>query len=131
MSKKILVVDDEPEIQEIFKTFFTSIGFPDVYFAADGLEAFAICSQHKFDLITLDHQMPFMNGASFLVALRSKKGANQTCPVFMISAFIPDIEDSVKAFENTFFFDKPVNFEKLARNAKITLSKKESPSPEP
>ncbi len=124
MTKKILIVDDELEIQDIFKTFFASIGFTDVYFAADGLEAFAICSQHKFDLITLDHQMPFMTGASFLMALRSKEGINQKSPVFMISAFIPDIEDSVKAFENTFFFDKPVNFDSLARNAKITLNKK-------
>jgi DNA-binding response OmpR family regulator len=128
--KKILIVDDELEIQDIFKTFFQSLGYTDIYCAGDGLEAFALCSQYKFDLITLDHQMPYFNGASFLTALRSKKSSNQNSPVFMISAFIPDIEPSVRAFENTFFFDKPVNFESLARNAKITLSKKDvQPSP--
>lgn len=128
--KKILIVDDETEIQDIFKTFFESLGYTDIYCAADGLEAFVLCNLHKFDLITLDHQMPFYNGASFLSAIRTKKGHNQHSPVFMISAFIPDIDDSVKAFENTFFFDKPVNFDSLARNAKLTLNKKVShPSP--
>ncbi len=124
MTKKILIVDDELEIRDIFKTFFELMGMTDLYFAADGLEAFVLCSQQKFDLITLDHQMPFFTGASFLGALRSKEGINQKSPVFMISAFIPDIEDSVKAFENTFFFDKPMNFESLSRNVKIALSKK-------
>ncbi len=124
MTKKILIVDDEPEIQDILKTFFASLEMTDLSFARDGLEAFALCSQQKFDLITLDHQMPFLTGASFLTALRSKKGVNQKSPVFMISAFIPDIEDSVKSIENTLFFDKPVNFESLARNVKMTLNKK-------
>jgi DNA-binding response OmpR family regulator len=121
--KKILIVDDEVEIQDIFKTFFQSIGYTDIFCAADGLEAFALCNQHKFDLVTLDHQMPFYNGAAFLSAIRSKEGPNQHTSVFMISAFIPDIDDSIRAFENTFFFDKPVNFDSLARHAKITLSK--------
>jgi CheY-like chemotaxis protein len=127
--KKILIVDDEAEIQTIFRTFFESLGFQEIYCAGDGLEAFALCSVHTFDLITLDHQMPFYNGASFLTALRSKQGQNKRTPVFLISAFIPDIDNSVKAFENTFFFDKPINFESFTRHAKLILNKKEaSPS---
>lgn len=123
--KKLLIVDDELEIQSIFKEFFHSLGFQEIHCANDGLEAYALCTQHNFDLITLDHQMPYYNGASFLTALRSKPGNNRKTPVFLISAFIPDIDDSVKAFENTFFFDKPVNFESLTRNAKLILSKKD------
>ena len=123
--KKILIVDDEKEIQDIFKKFFNSLGYSDVTCAGDGLEAFALCSQTKFDLITLDHQMPFMNGATFLTALRNKQSLNQMCPVFMISAFIPDIDDAIKSFENTFFFDKPLNFESFERTAKLSLNKKD------
>lgn len=122
--KRILVVDDEIEIQEIYTKFFNKLGYDDIICASDGLEAFSLCSQSKFDLITLDYQMPFMNGASFLTALRTKEGPNQNCPVILISAFIPDIDESVRASENTFFFDKPVNFESLERTAKISLSKK-------
>ena len=129
MSKKILIVDDEKDIQEVFKKFFTSIGYSDITCASDGLEAFVHCSQTRFDLITLDYQMPFLNGATFLTALRNKDGRNQLCPVFMISAFIPDIDDAIKAFENTFFFDKPVSFESMERTAKFLLAKKEEVRP--
>ena len=123
--KKILIVDDEKEIQEVFQKFFASIGYSDITCANDGLEAFVHCSKTKYDLITLDYQMPFLNGATFLTALRNKESLNQYCPVFMISAFIPDIDDAVKAFENTFFFDKPANFESMERTAKFLLTKKE------
>lgn len=121
--KRVLIVDDEKEIQKIFATILKTNGDYEFVFANDGLEAFALCYNQKFDLITLDHQMPFMNGASFLYALRSKENQNTETPVFMISAFIPDIQDSVKTIRNTFFFDKPVNFESLLRNAKLVLSK--------
>lgn len=121
--KRILIVDDEKEIQKIFESFFKTMGQFEIVFANDGLEAYAQCFNQKFDLITLDHQMPYMNGASFLYALRSKENMNKDCPVFFISAFIPDIQDSVKSIHNTFFFDKPVNFESLIRNAKMVLNK--------
>lgn len=121
--KRVLIVDDEKEIQKIFGTILKTLGDYEFVYANDGLEAFALCYNQKFDLITLDHQMPFMNGASFLYALRTKENQNTETPVFMISAFIPDIQDSVKTIRNTFFFDKPVNFESLLRNAKMVLHK--------
>lgn len=121
--KRVLIVDDEKEIQKIFATILKTMGDYEFVFANDGLEAFALSYNQKFDLITLDHQMPFMNGASFLYALRTKENMNRETPVFLISAFIPDIQDSVKTIRNTFFFDKPVNFESLLRNAKLVLSK--------
>jgi two-component system chemotaxis response regulator CheY len=121
--KRILIVDDEKEIQRIFESFFKTFGEFEFVFANDGLEAFAHSYNQKFDLITLDHQMPYMNGASFLYALRTKENQNKDCPVFLISAFIPDIQESVKSINNTFFFDKPVNFDSLIRNAKMVLNK--------
>lgn len=123
--EKILIVDDEKDLRDIFKAFFKEMGFREIHLASDGLEAFALCTQHRYDIITLDHQMPFMTGASFLSAIRSKQGQNQFTPIMMISGYIPDIPDSVKAFENTFFFDKPMNFESLGRHARIILHKKD------
>lgn len=116
---KILIVDDEVQLQDIYATFFKNHGFTDLMFASDGLEAYALCSKHKFDLITLDHQMPFMTGGDFLKALRLKPGQNETCPVIMISAFIPEVDSKCQSFENTFFFDKPVDFEKLVKYARM------------
>jgi two-component system chemotaxis response regulator CheY len=120
---KILIVDDEIQLQEIYATFFKNNGFNDVMFASDGLEAHSLCHQYKFDLITLDHQMPYLTGAEFLKALRLKPNQNEKCPVIMISGFIPEIDHSCKSFENTFFLDKPVDFEKLVKYAKMITKK--------
>lgn len=121
---KILIVEDEAEIQKIFQVFFGTLGYTDIKCASDGLEAYSLCSQNEFDLKTLDHQMPFMTGAEFLTALRLKNNPNQETPVLMISSFIPDVEESLKTFESTFFLDKPVQLDKLATYLKLLVQKK-------
>lgn len=122
--KKILIVDDELQIQEIYAVFFRSQGKCDISFASDGLEAFSMCAREHYDLITLDHQMPYMTGADFLKAVRHKDNLNMETPVIFISAFIPNIENALKTYDNTYFFDKPVDFEKLAKYAKFVMENK-------
>jgi CheY-like chemotaxis protein len=120
--KKVLIVDDEKEIRLIFEEIFRNeLSFESVTFAGDGLEAFIECSLQKFDIITLDHQMPFLKGAEFLHALRNKPGINQHTTVIMISAFLPDLPETVKTVENTFFLDKPVDFSRLSRYVNMSL----------
>jgi CheY-like chemotaxis protein len=120
--KKVLIVDDEKNIRMIFDEVFRhDLGFENITFAQDGLEAFTECSLQKFDIITLDHMMPFMKGADFLIALRNKPGLNQKTPVIMISAFLPELSETIKTIENTFFMDKPVDFTRLSRYVKMAL----------
>lgn len=120
--KKVLIVDDEKDIRQIFEEIFRSdLGFESVTFAADGLEAFTECSLQKFDIITLDHQMPFLKGAEFLTALRNKPGINQHTPVIMISAYLPDLPETIKTIENTYFMDKPVDFTRLSRYVNMSV----------
>lgn len=122
--KRLLIVDDELDILELYRDFFKMEGITDITYASDGIEAFVLCTQHEYDIITLDHEMPFMKGADFLKAIRNKENKNMKTIVMMISAFIPDIENSMKNYENTFFFDKPVDLVKLARYIKIMPDKK-------
>lgn len=120
--KKVLIVDDEKDIRNIFEEIFRhDLGFENITFAQDGLEAFTECSLQKFDIITLDHMMPFMKGAEFLIALRNKPGLNQSTPVIMISAHLPELSETIKSIENTFFLDKPVDFTRFNRYVKMSL----------
>jgi CheY-like chemotaxis protein len=121
--KKVLVVDDEKDIRNIFgEVFAQDLGFESITYAQDGLDAFTECSLQKFDVITLDHMMPFMKGADFLIALRNKPGLNQYTTVIMISAYLPDLSETIKTVENTFFMDKPVDFARLSRYVKMSLN---------
>lgn len=122
--KKILIVDDDKGIREVLEEYFRSeLKVENVTFASDGFEAFVESSLHKFDLICLDQMMPFCKGDQFLTALRKKNGPNQKTSVVMISGFIPDVSSEIKTIENTYFIDKPVDFERLGRYSKISLGK--------
>ncbi len=119
---KILIVDDEVEIRLLLSDAFRlEYHIDDITTAADGLDAYHLCQLHKFDLICLDHMMPYFKGADFLTALRNKEGINKDTPVIMISAYIPDISDTHKTSHHTLFLEKPVDPDRLKRYVKISL----------
>lgn len=67
--KRILVVDDEPQIKRMLRTSLQSSGY-EVLQAANGLEALAEFGSHKPDLIITDLAMPEMNGLELTQAIR-------------------------------------------------------------
>jgi CheY-like chemotaxis protein len=62
---KILVVDDEPAIREIFVDLLGNEGYA-CEEASDGTHAIEILKKEKFDLLITDFRMPKMNGAELL-----------------------------------------------------------------
>lgn len=59
--KKILIVEDEKEIAELFKTRLEKNGY-EAMIALNGQLALAICKSIHPDLVLLDIAMPKMNG---------------------------------------------------------------------
>jgi len=90
--KSLLVVDDEPDAQQLFTRMLNSAGHDyRVLRAGNGLEALEILESEKVDLILLDWMMPEMNGIQFL----TKKALNPVwddVPVILISAHDPQNE---------------------------------------
>jgi anti-anti-sigma factor len=68
MNKKLLIVDDEPEVLAMFAKFLTRKGYG-VSTARDALEALRHCKREKPDLILTDYSMPGMNGVELLKEL--------------------------------------------------------------
>ena len=67
MAKKILIVDDKPELRTLLKSYFSQEGF-DVVAAGDGQEALFVARREKPDLIILDLMMPEVSGYDFMRA---------------------------------------------------------------
>ena len=59
--KRILIVDDDPHIQELLYVNLSAAGY-DVERASDGNEAVQKVAQHHPDLVILDVTMPEMDG---------------------------------------------------------------------
>jgi CheY-like chemotaxis protein len=84
-ARRILVVDDDPEIRRFIEAALGDAGYM-VRLAANGSEALATVGEQRPDLILLDVRMPGVDGWQVLDALRSAAGA-QTPVVVMTASF--------------------------------------------
>ncbi len=84
--KRILVVDDEPDIRDFLSTCVEDAGFQ-VQTAFDGQDALEKIEKNPPDLITLDLAMPRMTGSELMKKLclqtsdsSSPSGSNRSAP---------------------------------------------------
>lgn len=82
--KKILIVDDEPDIIEFLRYNLRKEGFA-VVSANDGRQAIAVAEQEKPDMIILDIMMPELDGVETCRVLRSTKEF-ATTPIAFLTA---------------------------------------------
>ncbi len=68
--KKIVVIDDEPDISFFIKASLESAGMFEVWTAEDGQKGLEICLREKPDLILLDFIMPKLNGYEVVQSLQ-------------------------------------------------------------
>lgn len=84
---RILIVDDEQWVREVFRDFCALTDAFDVELAADGLEAVDMVKNSTYDLVTLDLIMPEMSG---LEALAEIKRASPRLPIMIITGNATD-----------------------------------------
>jgi two-component system alkaline phosphatase synthesis response regulator PhoP len=83
-TKKILIVDDEPDIIEFLQYNLKREGF-EVISASDGKQGIQVAEREKPDLILLDIMMPEIDGVETCRQLRSNKAFDQT-PIAFLTA---------------------------------------------
>lgn len=111
--KKILVVDDEPDIVKLAKIKLVSEGF-DVVVAYNGEEALEKVSSENPDLIILDVMMPKMDGWEVARRLKSSD-ATKAIPIMMLTARGLGEEPEERLAEVDEYFAKPFSPRELAR----------------
>jgi DNA-binding response OmpR family regulator len=90
MSKRVLVVDDEPNIVMSLEFLMRRAGF-DVQVARNGREALAALEGAPPDLLLLDVMMPEFDGYEVCERIRSCSGWNGT-KIIMLTARGRDVE---------------------------------------
>ncbi len=83
--KKILIIEDDSFLSDMYNTKFSSEGF-EVTLAEDGEAAISLLSEKKedFDMILLDVVMPKMNGIETLTKIK-KIEKYKDVPVVMLT----------------------------------------------
>lgn len=85
MSRKILIIDDEPEVIFVLKARLKKEGY-EVLSAEDGTEGLEKFKAEKPGLIITDVMMPGMTGYEFFNALRKLDQDSASVPVIVFSA---------------------------------------------
>ncbi len=83
VSKKILILDDEPNMRHMLSVLLEKAGYQ-VTAGADGREGLDLLQHHFFDFILCDIKMPNMSGMAFLQASAELRGE---ATVIMMSAY--------------------------------------------
>ncbi|MBM3705104.1 MAG: response regulator [Actinobacteria bacterium] len=81
--KKILVVEDEMPIRNLYKEELADEGY-EVITAPDGVAGYEMFKKEKPDLITIDLKMPNMNGLELLDKIRRE---DKVIPIIIYSAY--------------------------------------------
>lgn len=79
--QRILVVEDDMDIQELLKNFLQEVGY-EIILAGDGAEALSLFSASPFDLVLLDVMLPKIDG--FVVCELIRKQSQ--VPIIMLTA---------------------------------------------
>lgn len=112
MQKRLLFVDDEPVIRELYQTLGIVLGDGhEICTAGSGEEALALMTEKHFDVVVSDLAMPEMDGLEFFneVVHTYPEAAR-----IVISGFADRLKVAECLTVGHRFFNKPFNFKSLA-----------------
>lgn len=124
--KRILVIEDEPDIQEMLCAYLRDAGYS-VSAASDGIQAMDCFHRESWDLILLDLMLPKIDGYGVCELIRRESDV----PVIMVTALDTE-ENQIRGFDLqiddyvTKPFSMPILLRKIAAVLRRTGSDAES-----
>lgn len=122
IKKRILVVDDELSLRQLYSEMLTAEGY-DVKEASNGQEGLLVCESFKPQLILLDLMMPVMNGIAMLQKLRESNEFKELPVIVLTNAGDIDSMRDAKFFGNAraFLIKANVTPQDILNNVKTLL----------
>lgn len=117
--KRILIVDDEENIRELYRVELSEEGYK-VELAENGQQALSKFESFRPDLVTLDVIMPGMNGIEVLQRIREK---NPSVPVLLLTAF-GDFRQDFTTWASDAYIVKSADVSELKETIRRLLGKK-------
>jgi CheY-like chemotaxis protein len=88
-AKKILLVEDEFFIRDLYERYLKKNGF-EVISAVDGEDGMKKALENKVDLILLDIMMPKMTGIEVLSKIKEEGSIAKDTPVYLLTNQVQD-----------------------------------------
>ena len=113
--KKILIVDDEPDVQTYLSTLLEDHGYATVL-AKDGEEALSKIKEGLPDLVTLDISMPQKSGVRFYRDMKENPSWKQV-PVLIVTGVSEDFKKFISTRKQVpppeGYLSKPIDPEEM------------------
>jgi len=121
--KKILIVEDEPELRQLLASYLINDGYS-VVEAEDGVAAIGLFSREKVDLVILDIMIPKIDGYGVCEFVKKESDV----PVIFLSA-LDDEKSMVKGYDSMAddYVTKPFSMPVFLRKVKAVL-RRDTPS---
>ena len=115
--QKILVVEDDFDIQELLQNFLQEAGY-EVAVSNDGVEALSLFAGQRYDLIVLDIMLPKIDGYGVCELIRKQSDV----PIIMLTA-LSGKEDHIKGLDLQVddYITKPFSMPVLLRKIAAVL----------
>ncbi|MDD5475948.1 MAG: response regulator [Syntrophales bacterium] len=112
--KKLLIIDDEPDLCRVLKKNLEALGDFEVFTATDGTDGLKLAKKERPDLILLDIIMPDMSGTEVAEELLEHP-LTRTIPIIFVTAIVSQSEmlDSDGYIGNRLFIPKPIDMDDL------------------
>lgn len=121
MSKRILIVDDEPDFTELISTLLQFHDF-DTDSLTNSAQIDSVLKTHEYDLVVTDLMMPEVDGFQLISKLRENPAFQKT-PVIALSA--KALKDSERKFllqNNITYIMKPFDPQSLVDQIRQLLT---------
>ncbi len=112
MSKaKILIIDDDEEINNLFKIYLEHDGFQ-VDTVTDAADALYYFKKGKYDLILLDLKMPQIDGIAMYQALKNIDDEVSICLITADTSYLEQLKGKIPNIEKYVIY-KPIFLKNL------------------
>ena len=119
--KRILVVEDELETEEMLRTYLEFCGY-EVLSTAWGKDVLEICQESHPDLIILDIQLPDIDGYEVYQDLCGTQQTSHVPVIFLTKVVDDDLKAASREVEALDYISKPFDLEELERRVRDALS---------
>jgi len=132
MPKKILVVDDDPDIRDVVTVILESRGY-EIVTACDGIECLAALRAEKPDLMVIDLLMPKMDGFAVLKELQDGRWSKfRQTPILILSSVREEASrrryelETALEFNVDDYVEKPINPDVLLERVERLITKRKA-----
>jgi DNA-binding response OmpR family regulator len=121
--KKILIVDDDPDITVTFSLALENTGSFEVETYNDSVQALSNFKSNLYDFVLLDIKMPKLSGFELCDKIRKIDGKVKVCFISAFDPYSDELRDQFLSLKIECFIPKPIQIKELVKRIEVELSR--------